>query len=58
MAAAEPPQPINPAILDRSVAHRLGVRMAPVRPLLTERELIDGAMTFALAFTGAMVFLF
>lgn len=49
---------VNAAILDRSVARRLGASAAPPRPLFTQRELLDGAMTFALVFTGAMVFLF
>lgn len=58
MAAGEPPRPLNRAILDPSVARRLGAETAPPRPLFTEREMLDGAMTFALVFTGAMVFLF
>jgi hypothetical protein len=58
LAPAQAPLPVNRAILDRSVARRLGVRALPPRPLFTERDLLDGAMTFALVFTGAMVFLF
>ena len=58
MAVDEPLRPINRAILDPSIARRLGSETSPPRPLFTERELLDGAMTFALVFTGAMVFLF
>lgn len=58
MARADAPLPVNRAIIDRSVARRLGARTPPPRPLFTQRELLDGAMTFALVFTGAMVFLF
>ncbi len=44
-------------IIDRSVAARLG--KAPVRrtPWLREEDLRDALMTFALVFTGAVIFL-
>lgn len=58
MEKAQPPLPVNRAIIDRSIARRLGAEAAPRRPLFNQRELLDGAMTFALVFTGAMVFLF
>lgn len=49
--------PVDPAILDPDVAFRLGKQPLPPRPWISERELLDAAMTFALVFTGAMVFL-
>jgi hypothetical protein len=44
-------------IIDRSVAARLG--RAPVKPTpwIREEDLRDALMTFALVFTGAVVFL-
>ncbi len=44
-------------ILDSQVARRLG-KVAPKRkPWISERDALDAAMTFALTFTGAIVFL-
>lgn len=52
-----PMAPVDPAILDSDVAARLGKRAAAPRPWLSQRDLMDALMTFALTFTGAMVFL-
>ncbi len=49
--------PIDPAILDSDIAQRLGKQALPRRPWISSRDLLDGLMTFALTFTGAMVFL-
>lgn len=49
--------PVDPAILDPDVAARLGKQVRPGRPWISERDLLDAMMTFALVFTGAMVFL-
>lgn len=49
--------PVDPAILDGDVARRLGKQASPRRPWISERDLLDALMTFALTFTGAMVFL-
>ena len=49
--------PVDPAIIDSVVAARLGKRTLPRRPWISERDLLDALMTFALTFTGAMVFL-
>lgn len=45
-------------IIDPQVARRLGKPVAPRRPWIEEQDLRDALMTFALVFTGAMVFLF
>lgn len=49
--------PVDPAILDSEIARRLGKQAMPRRPWISERDLLDALMTFALTFTGAMVFL-
>ena len=49
--------PVDPAIIDSVVAARLGKRTLPRRPWISERDLLDALMAFALTFTGAMVFL-
>ncbi len=49
--------PVDPAILDSDVARRLGKQPSPRSPWISERDLMDALMTFALTFTGAMVFL-
>ena len=45
------------AILDRSVAQRLGKAPMPRASIVSEQDVRDALMTFALVFTGAMVFL-
>ncbi len=44
-------------ILDSDVARRLGKAAPQRKPWISERDALDAAMTFALTFTGAIVFL-
>lgn len=44
-------------ILDSHVARRLGKAAPQRKPWISERDALDAGMTFALTFTGAMVFL-
>ncbi len=44
-------------ILDSQVAQRLGKAPPRRTAWISERDALDAAMTFALTFTGAMVFL-
>lgn len=57
-AVSSPVAYASTGILDRQVARRLGKPAAPRRPWVEEQDLRDALMTFALVFTGAMVFLF
>lgn len=49
--------PVDCAILDSDIARRLGKQASPRARWISESDLRDALMTFALTFTGAMVFL-
>ena len=49
--------PVDPAILDSAIAYRLGKQVAPRKPWVSQRDMLDALTTFVLAFTGAMLFL-
>jgi hypothetical protein len=49
--------PASSGILDSHVARHLGKAPPRRTPWISERDFLDAAMTFALTFTGAIIFL-